>query len=157
MDLLDDIKIDYVKGGSSYRELSQKFGISYSEIAKRAKAENWVELRKEYRNSNIEKRLDNITLRLVEKLEKAIDELDDHLTTVHIKEKSTEYDDEGKKAVLERVVESEEIHIEKGLIDRGALKQLVSTLKELKNGEEDVPENDGVEVFLSDDAKELAI
>ncbi|MBR5515563.1 MAG: hypothetical protein IKU52_05120 [Clostridia bacterium] len=156
MELLDEIKNEYIRGNSSYRELSAKFGVTYSEIAARAKQECWVELRKAFKESGVEKRLDTVTLRLIEKLERAIDELDSHITTVRIKEKSTEYDEEGKKAVSERIVESEELHIEKGPIDRNALKQLASTLKELK-GKEEQTEDTSVEVVLSDEARELAV
>ncbi len=39
------IRKDYIARKGSYRELSAKYGISYKQIAKRAKAENWVELR----------------------------------------------------------------------------------------------------------------
>ena len=155
MDLLEEIKNEYVKGNASYKELSQKFTVSYSEICKRAKEEGWVEQRKEYRNTDIETRLENITLALIQKLERAIDELDSYAVSVRIKEKSVEYDN-AKKPLCERIVESEKLKFEKGLIDRGALKQLVSTLRELKGKEEEPMDIEGVQVLLSDDARELA-
>ena len=102
----------------------------------------------------MEEKLDALTEKLIEKLERAIGELDSYVVTTHTKEKTVEYDDEGKKPLYEKTEEKEEIHIEKGLIDRAALKQLVSTLKELRCKEEE--ETEGVSVFMSPDAEELA-
>ncbi len=102
----------------------------------------------------MEEKLDALTEKLVEKLERAIDELDSYVVTTHVKEKTVEYDDEGKKPVYEKTEEKEVVQLEKGIIDRAALKQLVSTLRELKG--EDGAEHEGVSVFLSEDARELA-
>ncbi len=104
----------------------------------------------------MEEKLDSVTLRLIEKLERAIDELDSYTVTRRIKEKSIEYEDEGKKPVNERVTETEEISVEKGLIDRTALKQLVSALNELKGKEAKGEDETGINVFMSDEARELA-
>ena len=103
----------------------------------------------------MEERLDAVTLRLIEKIEQAINELDSYVTTTHTKEKTLEYDDEGKKTTGERIVETEEISIVKGLIDRSALKQLAATVKELRSKAEHEEDND-VTVILSEEIKELA-
>ncbi|MBE6685817.1 MAG: hypothetical protein E7591_01130 [Ruminococcaceae bacterium] len=158
MHLFAEIKNDYVTGSESYKALAKKYSADYSEILLTAREEGWAEQRREFRNSAqyCEKRLEEVTLKLIRKLERAIDELDSYVTTVHIKEKNTEYDEEGKKAVFERVVESEEICIKKGLIDRTAIKQLAATIKELKGRDMQEEEAEGVEVILSDEARELA-
>lgn len=102
-------------------------------------------------------RLDKVTDALIDKLERAIEELDSYVRCVTVKEKSIEYDAEGKKAVLERVTEHEELHTEKGIVDRAALKQLSAVIKDLKGKEEEILESDGIVVVLSDDTKELAL
>lgn len=104
----------------------------------------------------MEEKLDAVTLRLIEKLERAIDELDSYTLIRKIKEKSIEYEDEGKKPTNETITETEEIRIEKGLIDRSALKQLVSALNELKGKETKDEEDTGINIFMSDEARELA-
>lgn len=40
------IKKEYVSTGLSYRQLSEKYGISHSQLMKRGAAEKWTELRK---------------------------------------------------------------------------------------------------------------
>ena len=103
----------------------------------------------------MEERIDAVTERLLEKLERAIDELDSYVVITHTKEKTVEYDDDGKKPLNEKTVETQELNIEKGPIDRSALKQLVSTLKDLR-GRDESEDTEGISVFLSHDAEELA-
>lgn len=104
----------------------------------------------------MEEKLDALKERLIGKLERAIDELDRYTVTVKTKEKTIEYEDDGKKPLSEKIVETEEIHIEKGLIDRGALKQLVTTLAELQGKNAYGDSVEGISIFLSEDARELA-
>ena len=44
-DVYDKIRAEYIRGGVTYRELSDKYGVSASMIAKRSQAESWRELR----------------------------------------------------------------------------------------------------------------
>ena len=44
------IKNEYINGNISYRKLAEKYNVTVRQIANVAKAENWVELRKEQRN-----------------------------------------------------------------------------------------------------------
>lgn len=39
------IKAEYVAGGTSYRKLAEKYGVSRSKLQAKATSENWVELR----------------------------------------------------------------------------------------------------------------
>ena len=41
------IKTEYITTDTSYRELSQKYGVHYTNIAKRAKKEDWQQLRQQ--------------------------------------------------------------------------------------------------------------
>lgn len=99
-------------------------------------------------------RLDALSEKLIAKLERAIDELDSYPIKSFEKEKRVEYDEEGKKPIYEKISEKEEIHMEKGIVDRTALKQLVSTIKELRFSSEE--EIEGINVFLSDESEELS-
>lgn len=46
-----DIKTEYITTATSYRELSQKYGVHYTNIAKRASKENWQQLRQQHANA----------------------------------------------------------------------------------------------------------
>ena len=104
----------------------------------------------------MEEKLESLTYTLIEKLERAIDELDSYTVTKKIKEKSVDYEDDGKKPASERIVETEELEIKKGLIDRGALKQLVATLNELKGKEDTGEEENSINIYMSEELRELA-
>lgn len=41
------IKKEYIAGKGTYRELAEKHGVSLAGLSKRAKAENWVELKRQ--------------------------------------------------------------------------------------------------------------
>ncbi len=103
----------------------------------------------------MEEKLQEVTSKLIEKLERAIDELDSYVISTKTKEKKLEYDDEGKKPLMEYTEESERIETVKGPIDRAALKNLVGALKELRG---DNSESGGdITVLLSEDAGELSV
>jgi transposase-like protein len=39
------IKAEYIAGGTSYRKLAEKYGVSKTTLERKAKAEKWIELR----------------------------------------------------------------------------------------------------------------
>ena len=89
------IKHEYIHGGCTYQSLSEKYGVSYSSLEKRARRENWRELKAKQRESiegkmrekTAEKiaemesdataAMSRIGLKLVKKIEKAVDNLKD--------------------------------------------------------------------------------
>lgn len=156
MDEFAKIEYEYISGADSYKTLSEKYGVLFSRLCSYARENEWAKKRKEYRETGADgdDRIEKVTLRLIEKLERAIDELDEYVVTTKTKEKTLEYDDEGKKTVRETVIEGEKLNIEKGLIDRAALKQLVVTLRELRGREEN--EDEGIEVYMGEDTDEYS-
>lgn len=45
------IKTEYITTDTSYRELSQKYGVHYTNIAKKASKEDWQQLRQQHTNT----------------------------------------------------------------------------------------------------------
>ncbi len=103
----------------------------------------------------MEEKIEALTLKLIEKIDRAIEELDSYTLTKHTKEKSVEYDDEGKKAVFETVVETEEVSIVKGTVNTSDLKTIAAAIKELR-GRDDENTDTGITVLLSEEIKELS-
>ena len=142
------IKTEYVTTETSYRKLSVKYGISVTAIANKAKEEKWVEQRKQFLNNTFtktvavasKKKVDRMTRimdasdRLLEKLEKAIEELDLHLATQKTKTKVIEYHNyERPDKPTKEIIEEEEKLIEfTSIIDRKGLHEVTSALKDLK-------------------------
>lgn len=80
-----------------------------------------------------EKRILDISDMLLDKIEKSISEIDRCVIKTKERTKNVEYDFDLKKPVSESVEEKENIDIIEGMIDKMGLKQLVSTLKDIKD------------------------
>ena len=143
------IKTDYITTDkSSYRKLSEKYGIPLGTIYKRAKRENWVELKQQSYDKKVAKtisavedkqiskleRILSITDKLLDKIEKAVDELDIQLCKKTEKVKVIEYNnvDRPDKATKETIHETEEIVEVASIIDRKGVQELSAAIKNLK-------------------------
>lgn len=71
--------------------------------------------------------------RMLEKISRAIDEVDICITKDKKRVKKVEYDDELKKPIKETYTEKESVRSEKTTVDTSSLKQLVSTLKDIRD------------------------
>lgn len=71
--------------------------------------------------------------RMLEKISRAIDEVDICITKDKKRVKKVEYDDELKKPIKETYTEKETVRSEKTTVDTSSLKQLVSTLKDIRD------------------------
>ena len=109
--------------------------MAYSALSKKASKEGWRNERKNPDSSvkSREERILSISDSLLDKIEKSISELDRCIVKNKEKTKTVEYDYDTKKPINEVVEEKEEIQIIDGMIDKSGLKQLVSTLKDIKD------------------------
>lgn len=80
----------------------------------------------------IENRIQQLTDLLMEKLFQAVGELDVYTAVSKTRKKESLYNESGK-SVGEIVTEKESRRRYRGIIDRGALKQLTAALKDLKD------------------------
>lgn len=151
------IREDYLRSSLSYRDLCQKYDVKYGSLAKIAANEGWH--REKTASEDIalsrEDRILKISDRLLDKIEKSITELDRCVVKNKEKTKTVEYDYDTKKPINEVVEEKEDIQIIEGMIDKMGLKQLVSTLKDIKDihlsmSGEEVSEEEGGIIMLSD-------
>lgn len=158
MNSLENARKDYIMSGAKLSELSRKYNIKYATLRYRAKKEDW-EGQREASKSDILKREEKILIlsdKLLEKIERSINEIDRCIIKTKEKIKSVEYDADLKKPVNESVEERENIQIIDGMVDKMGLKQLVSTLKDIKDihmsftGEESVSETEGGIILLGD-------
>lgn len=151
MDCVDwkRIKTEYITDeSSSYRKLVKKYGVSLTAITNRAKKENWIELRKQFKDKvttkNIEKfsekqsnrlsRIQGITDKLLDKLERAVEELDIQLFKNVKKVKEIEYNNlERPDKPTKEIIHEEETFTEvRTIIDKGGLKAIASALRDIK-------------------------
>lgn len=142
------IKTEYITTDTSYRKLAEKHGVRYATIQARAQKEDWITLRDQHRTTIVSKtvskigdkqadrlaRIYGITDKLLNKLEKAVEELDIQFAKVTHKEKIIEYNnpvrqDKPTKEIVHETEEIAEIHT---IIDRLGLKQIASALKDIE-------------------------
>jgi hypothetical protein len=143
------IKAEYVTSDkSSYRKLAAKYGIPLGTLHKRAKRENWVELKKQSGDRTVAKqisvieskqvdrmkRIQDITDKLLDKLEKAVEELDIQLYKDVVKVKEIEYNnvDRPDKPTKETIHEEEKVIEIRTIVDRKGVQELSNAIKNLK-------------------------
>ena len=143
------IKTEYITNEkSSYRKLAKNYEVPLGTIYNRAKQEGWVELKKQscdriiaktiesVENKQIEKleRILTITDKLLDKIERAVDELDLQLCKRVEKVKEIEYNnyDRPDKPTKEVVHETEEVTAIQTIIDRKGAQGLALAIKSLK-------------------------
>ena len=106
------LKKEYLKGGTSYRKLAEKYGVSLTTLKNVAAKEGWVKLRDQTRAKTDTKIIDAISdeeAKRAKRLQSAADRL---LTQ------------------LEQIIDK--VAMEDMLIDRQALKQITGALKDIK-------------------------
>ena len=132
----------------NYRKLAEKYDVPVSTIFKRAKKENWVDLKKQNDDNMVAKtletcgemqaerlkRIQTATDDLLSKIEQAITELNIVLNTKTKKTKVIEYNnierpDKPTKEIIEEEVEVVETA---SIVDRTGLKAIASALKDIK-------------------------
>jgi hypothetical protein len=143
------VKSEYITSEkSSYRKLAEKYDIPLGTLQKRAKKENWPDLKKQSGDRTVAKtitviekkqvdkfkRIQDIADKLLDKIEKAVDELDIHLAKKTIKTKEIEYHNYERpdKPTKETINETEEIIDYHSIIDRKGVQELAAAIKNLK-------------------------
>lgn len=143
------IRNEYIADeSSSYRKLAKKYGVSLTAITKRSKEEDWIGQRKQLKDKTITKsieklsqktadklsRVSDLTDKLLDKLEQAIEELDIQLYKDVKKTKVIEYNNELRpdKPTKETIYEEEKVSEVKTIVDRSGLKAIASSLKDIK-------------------------
>ena len=101
------IKAEYIAGGTSYRKLAEKYGVSFNTLKTRAKEEQWYELRQQKDHRTTTKIVESLSDKDAEKAVDIIDVADKLL---------------GKLSEL----------METMVVDTQSFKQLTSALKDLK-------------------------
>lgn len=143
------IRNEYISDeSSSYRKLSKKYGVSLTAITKRSKEENWIEQRERLKDETMTKIIENLSRnaakrlervsdladKLLDKIEKAINELDIQILKDVEKVKTIEYKNKERpdKPTKETIKETEKIIEFDTIVDRSGLKAIASALRDIK-------------------------
>ena len=146
------IKAEYIAGGTTYRKLAEKYGLSRSKLQAKATKENWVGLKGQAQaktESNLVEsiskqqtqealntldKIETLTDKLLEKIEQAINELNVQLYKKVNKTKEIEYNNDKRpdKPTKETIHESEEVIEVSTIVDRSGLKAIASALRDIE-------------------------
>ena len=146
------VKADYLSGKYTYQQLAEKYKISFSTISKKARKNKWVSLKRKKEEKvakNVQQKLEDIETKeivkdidricavarkLIDKAEKAIEELDLYNVKEKTVTKKTKYRTDTKvKAPVEDVEKTtEKIKIAKGITNTKSLKNIASALNDIK-------------------------
>lgn len=136
-----EIKTAYLCGAyPSVRKLAETYGVKYTTLAARAHREGWSAEKRRLRGDGEKTqeqrlaRVQYITDLLLNKLEKAVEELDVRLLKRERKVKQIEYGNELRpdKPTRETVVDDEELIRQSATVDVAEVKQIASALREIK-------------------------
>ena len=105
------IKTEYITTDTSYRELSQKYGVHYTNIAKKAKKEDWQQLRQQQANTTQTRMIEVVEQEKVDRVARLMTVSDKLLNKV------------------EQLVDQE------GPISAGAIKNLSDALKNIRDAQ----------------------
>lgn len=143
------IRNEYITDESaSYRKLSQKYKVGLNALSRHAKDEDWPGQRKQYKDKTTTKTLEvlsdqsaakmkrvlDITDKLLNKIEQAVEELDIQLYKDVTKVKEIEYNNELRpdKPTKEIIHEEEKVIEVKTIVDRSGIKAIASALRDIK-------------------------
>lgn len=142
------IKADYIAGGTSYRKLAEKYDVSFNTLKTHAVEEQWYKLRQQKdqkattktleilsdKSANKMTRVLDLTDKLLNKLEQAIEELDIQLYKDVVKTKVIEYNHDLRpdKPTKETIHEEEKVIEVRSIVDRSGLKAIASSLRDIK-------------------------
>lgn len=179
MNQWNKIRTEYINGSISYRKLAEKHGIVFQTLRDRAIKEKWFEKRKEQRNKislkteqlTAEKmaekeadrltRISNITDKLIDEIEAAVNNLHLHLAKDKKKYKQTVINPKTGEPVDVWAEEENPKTVTLERIDIAGLRQITSALKDLKdiqlsmsgdNGNESPEININITAATPDDA-----
>lgn len=107
------LKREYIAGGTSYRKLAEKYGVSFSTLRKVAAKEGWTELRDKARAKADTKLTDLISDQQAERFKRLQDVTDMLLDN------------------LENIVTK--VTLEEMILDKYTLKQITGALKDIKD------------------------
>ncbi len=124
------IKNEYINSNISYRKLADKHSISFSTLEKTARKEKWNDLRKK----QCDKIATEVRLKTAEKIVEA--EVDRVANIINLSDKISEKISRAIEQVDKILVDGEIVDV--GLIDTYRLRQLVQSLKDVK----DIVKND---------------
>ena len=144
------IKAEYIRGGTSYRKLAEKYGVSFSTLRKVAAKEKWTELRNKAGAKADTKIVDSVSDQEADKATKIIDVADkllDKINTLIDKVNDTQ----GIKHISSALRDIKEV---KGFKSAADMREQEARIAKLQKEAEKVDDSDVTEIEVTFNAGE---
>lgn len=149
------IKAEYIAGGTSYRKLIKKYGVSLSTLQRKASTEKWADLRKQSENKTNTKIVENVASQEAERAN-MFDSIADMLLqqiSQDIKDGSIKLSGKGYRDITGALKDLREI---KGLKSELDMQEQIARIDKLRKDIADEEENKEIKVVISTDLEEYA-
>lgn len=149
------IRAEYIRGGTSYRKLAEKYGVPFSTLRDRAIAEKWTDLREQRRNKSVTKTVEKIAS---QEADKAVDLMDIALDLAMkirdgIDDGTYVTDAQSTRAITAALKDLRDMVGRKAEQDLEEQRARIEKLRKEARAEE---ENRDIRIVIADDLKEYA-
>lgn len=149
------IKTEYITTDTSYRKLSQKYGIGYQAICHRSRDEGWIDMREQHRNKTTIKTLEKISQQTADraaKMQTVADKLLNKIEAMVDDEKPL--DTKAIRALTAAVKDLKEIQSIKSDLDEQEQRARIANLQKQADKTDDNKEP--IRVIIGDDLSEYS-
>ena len=149
------IKTEYITTDTSYRKLSQKYGIGYQAICHRSKEEGWIAMREQHKNNTTTKTLEKISQQEVNRAAKIHSVADKLLLKIEaMVESGQPLDTKGIRALTAAVKDLKEIQGVRSDLDDKEQRARIANLEKQADKTDD--NNEPIKVIIGDDLSEYS-
>jgi hypothetical protein len=148
------IKAEYIAGGTSYRKLAEKYGVSFSTLRKVAAKEQWTELRNKTRTKTDTKISDSVSDKEADKAVNIIDVADKLLGKISELMDTVPLDTQAMKHLTSALKDLKDI---KGFKSDADMREQEARIAKLqREAEDDTPEDREVNVTFMGDLEQYS-
>jgi uncharacterized protein YjcR len=147
------IKAEYIAGGTSYRKLAEKYGVSFNTLKRRAKEEQWYELRGQKDRKTTTKIVETLSNNDAKKAVDIIDVADRLLEKIE-EVAATVSDPDSIKKLTSAIKDIKDI---KGVKSDADMREQEARIEKLRReAQEDTPEDKEVNVTFMGDIEQYS-
>ena len=149
------IKTEYITTETSYRKLSQKYGIGYQAICHRSKEEGWIAMREQYKNDTITKTLEEISKQEANRAARIYSEADKLLNKIEaMADRPEPLTEKGLRALTASVKDLRDVLGVKSDLDKQEQRARIANLQKQADKTDDNKEP--IKVIIGDDLSEYS-
>ena len=147
------IKAEYIAGGTSYRKLAEKYGVSFNTLKTRAKEEQWYNLRQQKEHKTTTKIVESLSDKDAEKAVDIIDVADKLLGKISELMDAIPLDTQSMKHLTSALKDLKEI---KGFKSDADMREQEARIRNLEKQAESGDVSKDIEVTIGSDAEEYS-